>query len=493
MRRDWICCRSHASKLVTALVLLSMSLLSLQVGNKSRNRASFPAFSRNLLYPPLFLPTSLSAKFQQSGIKVKMQDEEYFRGDREVIRGVLGDRFMALGVDSDLDTGGDFNGGSDSSESIITPLKQVPDANNYILPPYGSILWTTLASEHFSPSNNREMYLEVMKYDEPCEPLKRKTDVEVTLISHTTMNRFWILRETCSRWGESNDFIIVVYYTKEEYEQLKLESSLLLKECKGVQIKPFFDDREGDFSDSYPVNTLRNIGLSALTTSHYLMLDIDFLPSAYLHELIDTQKGKLFEDPKQTLIVPAFQRQGPDDGTNVCDDGESCRAVLKNNKDFIPHNFKGLEHCLRSKDCIVFQYDNNPQGHSSTNTAMWVRRVEDGVEELKCFDNNRYEPYLVVRHCKGFTPLYDERFYGYGKNKIEMIAHLRHMDYKFSIINKAFIVHFPHPESKAKEGWLEGSGRRGEIHYEMDKLYAKFVRMLKKIFGRVPNVPLCEA
>ncbi|GMI58380.1 hypothetical protein ScalyP_jg6207 [Parmales sp. scaly parma] len=320
------------------------------------------------------------------------------------------------------------------------------------------------------------------------------------------MNRFWILAESCNRWGTNNDFVLVIYYTQNEFSELQSQLPGLTKACPKVSVVPFCEDRtDKDHFLEYPVNTLRNVGIDHLQTSHYLMVDVDFLPSHYLHEVIIHSRSKLAEDDKQLLIVPAFQRQGGggetelEKSSSVCTDAESCKEKL-NEKDFIPYGYKSLVGCLHSRKCIPFQYDNNPLGHSTTDSEHWVARDSDGNTEVKCFDNNRYEPYMVVRHCPGFTPYYDERFYGYGKNKIEMVAHLRHLDYKFNILNKAFIIHFPHPESKSKNEWLQNGGNGGngsgggggsKMHEEMDKLYGKFVRDLKKYHGQTPLTPLC--
>lgn len=43
-------------------------------------------------------------------------------------------------------------------------------------------------------------------------------------------------------------------------------------------------------------------------------------------------------------------------------------------------------------------------------------------------------------------PLYDERFVGYGWNKVQWIEHLRRFGYQFYVFNKGFIIHCPHPE-----------------------------------------------
>ena len=40
-------------------------------------------------------------------------------------------------------------------------------------------------------------------------------------------------------------------------------------------------------------------------------------------------------------------------------------------------------------------------------------------------------------------------FYGYGKNKIEHISHLRYSGFEFYVLPRSFLCHFPHPHSKA--------------------------------------------
>ena len=49
------------------------------------------------------------------------------------------------------------------------------------------------------------------------------------------------------------------------------------------------------------------------------------------------------------------------------------------------------------------------------------------MRPIECFRSNRYEPYVVVSMAQ--MPLYDERFAGYGKNKIQHVSHLRRMGY----------------------------------------------------------------
>ena len=80
---------------------------------------------------------------------------------------------------------------------------------------------------------------------------------------------------------------------------------------------------------------------------------------------------------------------------------------------------------------------------------------------MPCFLENGFEPFVVVRRCaeptahNGSTvvPRFDERYFGYGKNKIQWIAALRGGDYEFHVVRDAFAVHVPHKDSAAKKSW----------------------------------------
>ena len=57
----------------------------------------------------------------------------------------------------------------------------------------------------------------------------------------------------------------------------------------------------------YPVNTLRDLGIESIKTSHYLLLDIDVLPSINLYNSILLNKGILARDPHNVLLFQLFQ------------------------------------------------------------------------------------------------------------------------------------------------------------------------------------------
>ena len=64
--------------------------------------------------------------------------------------------------------------------------------------------------------------------------------------------------------------------------------------------------REVDLGKPYPINWLRNQGIRCAGTSHYLMVDIDFWPSAELHGLL-LNLGQKLEKPEGRKFVASWK------------------------------------------------------------------------------------------------------------------------------------------------------------------------------------------
>lgn len=138
------------------------------------------------------------------------------------------------------------------------------------------------------------------------------------------------------------------------------------------------------------------------------------------------------------------------------------------------------------------------------------------MRQIPCFDSNRYEPYVVTPWCPlqdttheitnrppsqrssiatPLSPYYDERFHGYGKNKIQHIAHLRAMGYRFSILPPTgFITHHPHAVSSTKLVWNDRSHGEHDLHGDMDALYRSYLQELRERYGdsTVGRTPICK-
>ena len=304
--------------------------------------------------------------------------------------------------------------------------------------------------------------------------------ISTTLVIQATLDRAWILHETCKRW--TDPIVAVIGIHEEENDEVDhvigpLEQ-IVASECAHLKLIRY-PIRHPE-PEMYPVNHMRNLGLDSVKTSHILVVDVDFVPSLNLQDSVRTVLKERAKTTNEAIIVPAFERILPSN----CSSEQNCAHLLQYNDTFIPHTFEDLKDCYDREDCDVFQKRLNWEGHHSTRSEKWLQKdwYETGTSPrtLSCFDSLRYEPYVVLRWCpertsRPIAPYYDERFYGYGKNKIEYIQHIRMMGYSFAVLPGGFIVHNPHPESKSKMVWNDA---KKSLHKDMDHLYPKFLREL---------------
>ncbi|KAL3808071.1 hypothetical protein ACHAXA_006624 [Cyclostephanos tholiformis] len=347
--------------------------------------------------------------------------------------------------------------------------------------------------------------------------------ISVSLVIQCSLDRIWLLTETCARW--SDPIVLVVYLPSETVlapsDRSKVIDSIagIMAVCPQMTVLPHVHDNDGKLAlSTYPVNIMRNKGLDAVKTSHVLIMDVDLIPSADLNQVVKanvidqvtttTPSDGETDFPVSAIVVPAFERKLD----SPCTDTESCRSYLQNNSRFLPLLFNDLKECIQVKDCIVFQEDMNWEGHHTTESKLWLEKKwydssSDGVDgrkirtirRIKCFDSLRYEPYVVVPWCpsskssnpRPLTPYYDERFYGYGKNKIQHISHLRFRGVPFFVLPQSFVVHHPHPESRVKQVWNDK--KKNSLHQTMDKLYEGYIKELADEYSDVGNaVPRCN-
>jgi Glycosyl-transferase for dystroglycan len=313
--------------------------------------------------------------------------------------------------------------------------------------------------------------------------------LDCTLVTTATLERMWIFHQIYEQWGGK---IVLVLYSDEKHPGGYFDER--------VHIEVIHVSGTGN-PISIPINKLRNVGIRLVTTSHYLVIDIDFLPSSDLHSII----SKMYNDRRTNLrstrtaiVIPAFQLSLPSArtclgsaGTHVSNpQGELSPECLRNHSK-IPRLRRELHVCVLAGHCETFNVHENPLGHSSTRQWEWLAKplTNEEMDPVRCFQSFNYEPYVVLPHADT-TPIYDERFVGYGKNKIQQIAHLHCAGFEFSILPNGFILHVPHPKSLAKQTWEETS-RAHRIR--MNLLFEQNVAELKSSGKCVPVVPVCNA
>lgn len=349
-------------------------------------------------------------------------------------------------------------------------------------------------------------------------------NTSISLVIQTTFDRFKLLGLTCQRWGKSSPIIVSVYLSQEEYDN-EWNSQILEYTTKdhnnnitcnrGTTIFiPYISKSDEERTLRYPINALRNKALDRVTTSHVLVIDIDMIPSQDLDQEIlksidlaierrQDDDGDSGIDPRDAIVIPAFERRLLEsEGDKKCKTLEECQEIMKQDKQFIPGNIQELKGKIVKDQCAVFQSNNNWEGHSSTDTSKWIKSSYDTsssssskLRVLDCFQSLRYEPYVVIPWCAlksnaekmiikrpgPKSPYYDERFFGYGKNKIQQIAHLRRRGYQFMVMPPTgFITHFPHPISSTKKTWNDRESF--DLHAKMDKLYPRYLKELEEVY-----------
>ena len=266
--------------------------------------------------------------------------------------------------------------------------------------------------------------------------------ISFTLVSQLSQDRIWMLPYHCKRWG--NNPMSIVIFTDEDAAIVK--NKLVIEGCskEHLTVQTVSKTRYDPQGSDYPVNILRNLAFSKVKTSHLVYADVDFWPSESLHSILNIQsvKERMASDSKLATVVPVFQMN------RRCRVYKDCRDE---NIPFMPKRKDELIDLIKKREASTFD-PTNEGGHGSTRYISWKDQEEGSYLDLPCIRSNRYEPYLAVRYCSELPP-FQEGFSGYGKNKMTWAMQLRRSGYQFSQLGEAFLVHYPHLDSKSRLEW----------------------------------------
>lgn len=318
--------------------------------------------------------------------------------------------------------------------------------------------------------------------------------VNFTLATQATPERLWMLGWICRRWEGP---IVIAVYTDHR--------SVVRKDpaCGDRVDYRIMSAPEHVFKkhNLYPVNKLRNLAISRVRTSHFLLCDIDLWPDAWLFQrLTSLAATDLFRDPKLALVVPAFSREVKTEcsSSTAASDSQAKYRMEECHKEArdMPRDFGRLKTCIIDKECHIFDRFNQ-DGHGTTDYRAWLR--QDGVRRVSCFLSNRYEPYVVLQRTPDL-PRFEEQFTGYGKNKIQNLVHLRYSGWRFAVLPRSFLVHFPHHKSAARLEWENKDAEQQQQvdvssnpdlqhRAHMDRVYRKFLDALIAVYGSPGDRP----
>ena len=262
---------------------------------------------------------------------------------------------------------------------------------------------------------------------------------DVTLTTQLSVDRLHMVELLSTHWDGP---LSIAIYASDQEAQLVLQyvySSPILKSRKDIGIHIVY--KSGNF---YPVNYLRNVALVNTHTPYVFLSDVDFLPMVGLNRYL-CEAARVLSSGNRALVIPAFE-------------------TLLYRFDF-PSNKDELLEMLSDGRVHTFRHDVWPRGHAPINYDHW--KTAKVPYQIKWAPD--FEPYILV--TRNVTK-YDERFVGFGWNKVSHSMELNAQGYEFVVLPDAFIVHMPHGPS------LDIANFRSR------KQYRDCVQVLKREFQR---------
>ncbi|XP_069714242.1 xylosyl- and glucuronyltransferase LARGE2 [Phaenicophaeus curvirostris] len=317
------------------------------------------------------------------------------------------------------------------------------------------------------PSDQLQQALEELDEDDPCYDFRRQhltqhrvhlfflqyeflafTDpTDVTLVAQLSMDRLQMLEAICKHWV--GPISLALYMSDAEAQQFLryAQASEVLSTRHNIAYHIVY--KEGQF---YPINLLRNVALANTQTPYVFLTDIDFLPMYGLYDYLRNSIQQLeLPQRKAALIVPAF---------------ETLHYRLT-----FPKSKAELLSMLDMGSLYTFRYHVWPKGHAPTDYAKW----RTATVPYRVAWQPDFEPYIVVRRD---CPNYDQRFVGFGWNKVSHIMELDAQEYELLVLPNAFMIHMPHAPSFDISKFRLSAGYRGclqmlreEFHQDLSRRY----------------------
>lgn len=316
------------------------------------------------------------------------------------------------------------------------------------------------------------------------------SSIDYTLMTQMSDDRLWMMKHHCKRWGPHP--ISIAVFSNETRSQItdRLEEWNCTQSSLSVEVI----DSSLYSAEDYPVNALRNLALANVRTSHVVILDIDFWPSEDMYDTLMQPhvKDRMADDPKAAFVIPSFQLE-----PRVCRSGHKMCYVDKMPK-------TRDEVVMYHNAYMARQFDpTNKGGQGSTPYDFWLEEDGDEVTSVECISSNRYEPVLAIRYCRDLPP-FQEAFTGYGKNRLSWFMHVRRAGWVLWESSKAFVIHFPHPESTARMAWNGGKDgsmiRREEVdegdlqklkRFRIDRIFVEYRKWLESTIPDATRLPKC--
>lgn len=292
---------------------------------------------------------------------------------------------------------------------------EMPRNKNEGLKEYDKLFKPKQVCFDLRPKCNEKLrtFLYYFEYD-----MKSINSSSITLVTQLSIDKMQAFERLASHWH--GPISVAVYLSDMEVSTLIsfYRNSITLFSRRNIAVHLAFKESA---HWNYPINKLRNIASKQVTNGKIFVLDVDFVPVIGLDSCLSETQGKRALESKQLLVIAAFETQLY--------------------KFAFPTSKVELNAQLDAGNITTFRDTIWPQGQKATNIDRW--RYETEPYKVDWYPD--YEPFFVIE--ANDLPQFDERFSGFGWNKVSIVTLLAARNFTFIVEPSSFIIHMFHAPS----------------------------------------------
>lgn len=268
-------------------------------------------------------------------------------------------------------------------------------------------------------------------YERPAvhlRSLKRGPENVLTIAVPLTADRVLRLEMLSKQFGGGS--IAAAVAVSDERELEVFTHAWVKKAWLREHVDVSFARRSG--SKPLEINALRNMAIMIANTTFVAMLDVDMTPAPLVFDCLRDTDGTLLSgllpaDRQRVMVTSVFMMDTQQRAANNKEELQNAMVQRA-----------GSAYCINSQ--------------KASRLKTWLR---NDVTRITRFRRD-YEPYAIGRRAT--YPKYDERFSGYGFNKISWLLGAEAQGWEIGVIGNVFVTHLNHVENS----WVSGIN---ETHY----------------------------